>query len=72
MARQLPFDVFVLRKVNKWQQRAQERSIELVDAIGVSPTEEMSYLWSTSPTSHTPFHLGVAQNRATRHDSGEA
>ena len=46
MARQLPFDVFVHRKVDKWEQRAQEMNAPFIDAIGVSPLEEMCYFWN--------------------------
>jgi len=46
MARQLPFDVYVNRKVAKWDSRATSRVCRFVDAVGVSPVEEMSYFWS--------------------------
>ncbi|KAK6544424.1 Mitochondrial outer membrane protein iml2 [Orbilia ellipsospora] len=46
MARALPLEVLSDRKVKKWQKFAKERKCTLVEAIGVSPLEEMLYMWN--------------------------
>lgn len=45
MSKQLPFDIYIVRKVSKWEERAAGWNVDLVDAIGVSPLSEMIYFW---------------------------
>jgi tetratricopeptide (TPR) repeat protein len=46
MARQLPFDAYASKKITGWENISKEKGITLVDAIGVSPLEEMIYMWN--------------------------
>ncbi|ESZ92553.1 hypothetical protein SBOR_7079 [Sclerotinia borealis F-4128] len=46
MAKQLPFDIYIVSKVGKWEQRAKEWGVDVVDAIGPSPYVEMIYFWN--------------------------
>lgn len=46
MARQMPFDTFVARKLEKITSRAASMNCSFIDAVGVSPIAEVTYFWS--------------------------
>ena len=46
IGRQRPHDVFISRKIAKWEHRANTQGCTFVDAVGVSPVTEMTYFWS--------------------------
>lgn len=45
MAQNLPFDLYIVRKVQKWEDRSKAWKVDLIDAIGASPLTEMVYFW---------------------------
>lgn len=46
MAKAMPFDLYVLRKLNQWKVNADELGCNIVDAISVSPIHEVIYFWN--------------------------
>lgn len=46
MAKSMPFDIYVTRKISQWQKIAADHKIDLVDAVGTSPLHEAMYFWN--------------------------
>lgn len=46
MAQSLPLETFADRKIKKWRARSEALGCRLVDGVGVSPIEEMIYVWN--------------------------
>lgn len=60
MAKSMPFDVYVVRKISAWMRIASEKKIDLVDAVGTSPLHEAMYFWngfSRMPKEHLEMAL---------------
>lgn len=46
MAKQLPLETFLQMRLHRWEDRAKELGVDMIDAIGPSPALEMSYMWN--------------------------
>lgn len=49
MARAMPFDIFVQRRVKLWKQISIQKKLDLIDSIGTSPIFEIIYIWNGFP-----------------------
>lgn len=46
MAKQLPLETFLQMRLHRWEERAKDLDVDMVDAIGASPALEMCYMWN--------------------------
>lgn len=46
MAKDMPFDVFALRKLSQWKATAEKNNCHIIDAISTSPIHEIVYFWN--------------------------
>ncbi|ANB15889.1 hypothetical protein AWJ20_3533 [Sugiyamaella lignohabitans] len=71
MAKAMPFDVFVLRKVNHWKAVSTAKNIDIIDAITTSPIHEVLYFYNgynrmpNSQLEQTLQTLGYSGNPGT-------
>ncbi|ROT36678.1 hypothetical protein SODALDRAFT_325290 [Sodiomyces alkalinus F11] len=74
MAKPMPFDMFVQRKIDKFEARAKELGVSLADAAGPSPALEMAALWCGPKRMDAEelrrMRVGLAWERCTAGEEG--